>query len=277
MDNKQICLLDISGFIYRAYYASPHMQYNGIEVGSLFGFCSEILKIYSIFNGSIFVAAMDCSRYTVRNEIYKEYKSNRKQMPNDLLQQLPLIHEVCEKFGFNNVKCDNYEADDIIASFVNHYSERKQLIVISADKDLLQLLNFNNTKVYNPVKHKYINDNDVIKMFGVTKDKILDILSLMGDKADNIPGAFGIGPKNASKLIQEYGSLENILQNCNNTKIKQSIDNIILSKKLIELQYNLNINYNINYKDPDKLEEYLKSFEFNSLIKRLNKINLSVI
>ena len=123
MDNKIICLLDISGFIYRAYYATPNITHNNIEVGALFGFCSEIIKVLSEFKNCIFVAAMDSARHTFRNDIYPEYKSNRKHMPEDLAQQLPLIHDCCEHFGFNIVKCSNYEADDIIASFVNHYNK----------------------------------------------------------------------------------------------------------------------------------------------------------
>ncbi len=272
MDNKTICLLDISGFVYRAYYASPHMQYQNMEVGALFVFCSEMLKIYSIFNGAMFVAAMDCSRHTFRNDIYPEYKSNRKHMPDDLAHQLSLIEDCCKQFGFNVVKCNNYEADDIIASFVNYYNKNNELIVISSDKDLLQLLIFNNTKVYNPVKHKYITDNDVIDIFGVTKDKIIDILTLSGDKADNIPGAFGVGPKTAVKLIKEYGTIENILKYCNNPKIKKSINNIILSRKLVTLEYNLNIDYKTSYNKPNDLEEYFKTFGFNNLIHRLRKI-----
>ncbi len=272
MNNSTICLLDISGFIYRAYYAAPNITYNEIKVGALFGFCSEMLKILSIFKDSVFIAAMDYSKHTFRHDIYPEYKNNRKHMPEDLLQQLQLINDCCEQFGFNIRKYNNYEADDIIASFVKYYNNTHKLIVISSDKDLLQLLNFNNTKVYNPVKHKYIDNTAVIEMFGVSKDKILDILSLMGDTADNIPGAFGIGPKTASKLINEYGSLDNVIKYCNNSKIKQSIANIVLSKKLIELEYNLDIDYNIIYKKPKNLEDYFKYFGFNSLIKRLNKL-----
>ena len=272
MDNKTLCLLDISSFIYRAYYATPHVTHNDTEVGALFGFCSEIIKILSVFKNCICVAAMDCSRHTFRSDIYPEYKSNRKHMPDDLAQQLPLIQECCEQFGFNIVTCNNYEADDIIASFVNHYHKTNEIVVISPDKDLLQLLIFDKTKVYNPIKHKFINDQDIINVFGVTKDKITDILALSGDRADNVPGAFGIGPKTAVKLLNEYGSLENILEYCNNSKIKASRDNIMLSKKLVSLEYNLNIDYDIHCKTTNNLIEYLKSFGFYSLINRLNKI-----
>lgn len=273
MSNKTICLLDISGFIYRAYYASSSaIMYNNMNINALFGFCTEMLKILSVFKESIFVAAMDCSKHTFRSDIYNEYKSNRKSMPEDLLKQLPLISECCEKFGFNIVKCNNYEADDVIASFVNYYNKNNELIVISPDKDLLQLLNFDNTKVYNPIKHKYISDTDVVQIFGVTKDKITDILALTGDRCDNIPGAYGIGPKTASKLLNEYGSLDNILKYCNNPKIQKAKDTIILSKKLVTLEYNLNIDYNITYKMPNNLAEYFKSFGFYSLINRLHNI-----
>ncbi|MBR1944237.1 MAG: hypothetical protein IJ848_02060 [Alphaproteobacteria bacterium] len=272
MNDKTICLLDISGFIYRAYYATQHITHNNIEVGALFGFCTEMLKILSVFKDSIFVAAMDCSRHTFRSDIYPEYKNNRKHMPDDLIQQLPLISECCEQFGFNIIKCNNYEADDVIASFVNHYNETHEVVVVSPDKDLLQLLVFNNTRVYNPIKHKFITDQAVVDIFGVTKEKIADILALSGDKSDNIPGAFGIGPKTAAKLINEYGSIENILKYCSNSKVQSSKENIILSKKLVTLEYNLNIDYNINYKYPNNLTEYFQSFGFYSLINRLRKI-----
>ena len=272
MDNRIICLLDISGFIYRAYYALQHTKYNQNKVGALFGFCLEMLRIRSVFKNAIFVAAMDCSKHTFRNDIYPEYKSNRKSMPEDLLQQLPLIHECCEKFGFNIVKCSNYEADDIIASFVNHYYKTNEIIIISSDKDLLQLLNFSNTQVYNPIKQRYITDSDIIMMFKTTKDKITDILALVGDRSDNIPGAYGIGPQKAAKLLFEYGSLENILKHCNNNTIISQKEIIILSKKLVELKYDLNIDYNIYYKNPNNLDKYLKSFGFDELLGRLKYI-----
>ena len=271
-------LVDVSGFIYRAFYGLPSLKYNGREVGALYGFCSAMQKITAMFQSSMFIAALDCGKKTFRNAIYTEYKATRKAMPDELVSQIPLIKEACEKFGFFKAEQSGYEADDIIATYAKKITDRR-VNIISSDKDLMQLMSENIT-IYDPMKRKYITDADVIKKFGVTPDKVLDVLSLMGDASDNVPGVPGIGAKTASALINEYGSLDNLIANLDtlprskrNDVLKAEIDKAILSRDLIRLKDDLDIEYKFEISEPNGLNEFLLSYGFRSLIKSAGKQN----
>ena len=279
-----ICLLDISGLMYRAFYGTPSMKYNDSEVGALFGFCSEIINLISIFNNSYFIAALDCSKKTFRNDLYPEYKANREDMPKELLQQCPLIQEACEQFGFKVIKKQGYEADDIIATCVEHFHTCDVVTVVSGDKDLLQLLQHNNVKVYNHSKHRYITEKDVFEKFGVMPNQLLDLFSLMGDASDNVPGIPGIGPKTASKLITQYQTLDNLISNLSQLptskltqKIRENIDKAMLSKKLIKLYYSVDLDFDLNNESVNyfNIIDFLTKYRFNSLLKRLKQRHIA--
>ena len=272
-----ICLIDVSGFVYRAFYALPSLTYNGQEVGAVYGFCAAINKITSLFKDSMFIAALDSSKKTFRNEIYSEYKANRKAMPEELFSQLPLIKEACEKFGFKIVEQLGFEADDIIATYSKKLHESRKVTVISSDKDLMQLLSLKNVSIYDPMKQKYIKDEDVMKKFGVSPDKVLDVLSLMGDSSDNIPGVPGIGPKTAASLINEYGSLDGIIKNLDslpknkkNETLKNEIEKALLSKKLASLKDDMDLDFEYSQTIPNGIDEFLLKFGFKSLVKKSN-------
>ena len=271
-----ICILDISGLIYRAFYGTPSMNYNGQEVGALFGFCSEIINILKVFNGAKFVATLDSAKKTFRNDIYQQYKANRRQMPVELVQQCPLIQCACEKFGFKIAKRLGYEADDIIASYTKHFRNTNPITIVSCDKDLLQLLQFDNVKIYNPSKHRYVDTVDVIHKFGVTPRQLLDMFSLMGDASDNIPGIPGVGIKIATKLINQYKSLDGLIANLEqlpNTKLMQKVkENIAqakLSRQLVKLCDNVDLDFNLQNNAEHDIRSYFELLGFNSLIKRL--------
>ena len=271
-------LVDVSGFIYRAFYGLPSLIYKGQEVGALYGFCSAMQKIVAMFPNSMFIAAIDCGKKTFRTEIYSEYKATRKAMPDELVNQIPLIKEACDKFGFFKVEKPGFEADDIIATYAKKINEQN-VNIISSDKDLMQLMNDRIT-IYDPMKRKYITKEDVIKKFGVTPDKVLDVLSLMGDASDNVPGVPGIGSKTASALINEYGSLDNLIANINslpkskrNNILQAEIDKAVLSRKLIRLRDDLDLEYEFKVSEPKGLNEFLLSYGFKSLIKNTGKQN----
>ncbi|MDR1391490.1 MAG: hypothetical protein LBI95_03985 [Holosporales bacterium] len=271
-----INLIDVSGFIYRAFYALPSLTHNRMEVGALYGFCSAMTKIISEFPKSMFIAALDCGKKTFRNDIYKEYKANRKAMPTQLLDQIPFIKEACKRFGFFIAEKSGFEADDVIATYVKKGREHK-INIISADKDLVQLLGKNVT-IYNPVKQEYVTEDDVLKKFGVTSDKVLDVLSLTGDTSDNIPGVPGIGAKTAAALINEFGSLDNLISNLNhlpnnkkNEILKNEIDKAILAKKLISLKDDLEMSFEYEVSVPNGISDFLTDFGFTSLVKPKQK------
>ncbi len=266
-----INLIDVSGFIYRAFYALPSLTYKGKEVGALYGFCAAMRKITNLFPNSMFIAALDSGKKTFRNEIYTEYKANRKAMPEELVSQISFIKEACEKFGFFISSKIGYEADDIIASYVSKIKGHK-INIISSDKDLMQLMS-DTVSVYDPMKQKYITEEDVFKKFGVNHQKILDVLSLMGDSSDNVPGVPGIGPKTAAELINKYGSIENLInhldelpKNKRNETLKQEIDKAILSKELIKLKSDLDIDFEYKISKAENLEDFFKNFGFKRLL-----------
>ncbi len=266
-------LIDVSGFIYRAFYGLPSLVYDDREVGALYGFCSAMQKITAMFPCSMFIAALDCGKKTFRNEIYPEYKATRKAMPDELVTQIPLIKEACEKFGFFKAEKCGFEADDIIASYAKRITDQ-QVNIISSDKDMMQLLSKKIT-IYDPMKRKYVTNDDVLKKFGVTPDKVLDVLSLMGDASDNIPGVLGVGAKTASALINRYGTLDSLIANLDNLPkskrngiLKSEIGKATLSRDLIRLKDDLELEYKFEISKPNGLNEFLAKYGFKSLIRK---------
>jgi len=192
-------------------------------------------------------------------------------MPEELVSQISFIKEACEKFGFFLSSRTGYEADDIIASYVSKIKDQK-INIISSDKDLMQLMS-DRVRIYDPMKQKYITEEDVFKKFGVDSKKILDVLSLMGDSSDNVPGVPGIGPKTAAELINKYKSLENLInhldelpKNKRNDVLKQEIDKAILSKELIKLKNDLEIEFEYKVSEAKDLGNFFKRFGFKRLI-----------
>jgi DNA polymerase-1 len=292
---RKVCLIDVSGFVYRAFYGFQDMTQrlndgSIIEIGAVYGFCSAMLKLMSTFKNSMFVAALDSSRHTFRSEIYSQYKANRKSTPPELSAQFPIIHEACGCFGFCPLTIPGFEADDIIASYVKTISERQgyEIVVISSDKDLMQLLNYDQTyskiRLYDPMKQKFITGEDVMEKFGVPPNMILDVMALMGDNADNIPGVPGIGIKTAAALIREFGSLENLILNLDNLPrnkknetLKKEIDKAILSKRLATLKSDIEIDFQYSEVVSNEIEAFLSKFNLISLIQKhptRQKLNL---
>lgn len=271
-------IIDVSGFIYRAFYGLPNIIFEGKELGAVYGFCSEMLKLLKKFPHSMFIAAFDSSRKTFRTEIYGEYKANRESMPQELVAQIHLIKEASNAFGFIGMEFPGYEADDIVASCSKKASEKGCGVnIISSDKDLLQLLNPSaQIRVFDPMKKKYISEEDVFEKFGVKPYQILDVLALMGDSSDNIPGVPGIGPKTAAALINKFKTLENLIENVENlpksqkfNKIRENIDMALISKKLASLYCDLDINFEYRETQPKDLLGFFNRFRFKSLIGRI--------
>ncbi len=280
-------LIDGSGYIFRAYYALPPLtrKSDGLPVGAVSGFCNMLFKLLedSKSNDNLekpthFAVIFDSARKNFRNEIYSEYKGNRSEAPDDLIPQFEYIRESVKAFNLPSIELINYEADDLIATYVEQILNLgAKVTIVSSDKDLMQLYK-KGVRIYDPMKNKFINKDDVINKFGVDPEKVIDVQSLAGDSTDNVPGVPGIGVKTAADLINEYGNLENLLKNA--SKIKQNKrretlidnkDNALISKKLVTLKKDVPIKNKIEEFilktiDKGKLYSFLREMEFNRLL-----------
>ena len=285
--NDHFYLIDGSGYIFRAYYALPPLtrKSDGLPVGAVSGFCNMLFKLLEDSKSkenkdkpTHFAVIFDSARKNFRNEIYSDYKGNRSDAPDDLIPQFEYIRKSVLAFNLPSIELLNYEADDLIATYVEQILEKgAKATIVSSDKDLMQLYK-KNVRIYDPMKNKFINDEDVNKKFGVKADKVIDVQALAGDSTDNVPGVPGIGVKTAAELIKEYGDLENLLKNA--TKIKQNKrretlienkDKAIISKKLVTLKKDVPVENKIEefvLKDIDreKLYNFLREMEFNRLL-----------
>jgi DNA polymerase-1 len=275
---KKIALIDSYSFVFRAYFSMPPLtRKDGTAVGAVYGFTKMMLRLMASLDFTHIVAIFDSGSKTFRNDIYPEYKANRPECPEDLKPQFPIIRQVAESLNLATLEKDNYEADDLIATIAKNTDPNEyEVLIISPDKDLMQLVD-DHIKLYDAAKDKIFDIAAVKEKFGVAPDQVLDILALMGDAADNIPGVKGIGPKAASELINQFGSIENLYQNLDQIKQKKrkeylenDADNAKLSKKLAKLEENVDFggdisDFSVKPIDPEKLISFLEAQNFNSL------------
>ncbi len=287
-DNEnELFLIDGSGFIFRAYFAMAYSRQagmtnpDGVEVGAVYGFCNMLLKMLNDYDAPYLAVIFDAARENFRNEIYPEYKANRDDAPEDLVPQFPLIREATEAFDMPALEVEGYEADDLIAAYTKEaVAAGKKVVIVSSDKDLMQLVQ-PGVRMLDPMKGKWVGEDEVLEKFGVTPDKVVDVQSLAGDSVDNVPGVPGIGIKTAAQLINEYGSLEELLeraeeikQNKRREKLIEHAEDARISKKLVKLDENAPTPIpleELKAHDPDKPElmAFLQKHAFNSIIKRL--------
>ena len=222
-------LIDGSGYIFRAYYALPPLtrKSDGLPTGAVSGFCSMLFKLLEDSKSNEnkhkpthFAVIFDSARKTFRNEIYSDYKANRSEAPDDLAPQFEYIRKSVLAFNLPSVDLINYEADDLIATYVDQILKKgAKVTIVSSDKDLMQLFK-NKVRIFDPMKNKFISEEDVQNKFGVDPSKVIDVQALAGDSSDNVPGVPGIGVKTAAELINQYNDIENLLINLD--KIKQN-------------------------------------------------------
>ena len=285
---KENCyLIDGSGYIFRAYYALPPLsrKSDGLPTGAVAGFCNMLFKLLEDAKSSDnkskpthFAVIFDSARKNFRNEIYSEYKANRSDAPDDLIPQFDYIRKSVEAFNLPSIELINYEADDLIATYSEQIIKKGgDVTIVSSDKDLMQLYK-KNIRIYDPMKNKFINEEDIQKKFGVKAEKVIDVQSLAGDSSDNVPGVPGIGIKTAAELINEYGTLENLLSNSKNIKQNKRRETLIenkqkamISKKLVTLKKDVPVkvpysDFVLKQIDKEKLYNFLRDMEFNRLL-----------
>lgn len=284
--NKKYILVDGSGYIFRAFYALPPIsRSDNLPVGAVYGFCNMLLKLLIERDGKdeIVVVIFDAARKNFRNEIYPEYKTNRQEIPAELIPQFAYIRKAVEAFNLPSIEQLGFEADDLIATYAELAKQNGDNVVIySSDKDLMQLLD-TNVAIFDPLKQKVVDKDVVFNKFGVEPSKVVDIQALIGDSTDNIPGVKGIGPKTASELINKYGNLENLLLNARNIKqdkrretIEANAELAKISKQLATLKKDVPLSTTIEELkktpvDAEKLLNFINEMEFKSLINKTNK------
>ncbi len=280
-------LIDGSGYIFRAYYALPPLtrKRDGLPVGAVSGFCNMLFKLLedSKSNDNLekpthFAVIFDSAKKNFRNEIYPDYKGNRSDAPEDLIPQFDYIRKSVLAFNLPSVELVNYEADDLIATYVDQIlTKGAKATVVSSDKDLMQLYK-KNVRIYDPMKNKFIKNEDVKQKFGVRPENVVEVQALAGDSTDNIPGVPGIGVKTAAELINQYGNLENLLKNVDKIKqtkrretLLENKEKAIISKKLVTLKKDVPVKnkieeFELKQIDKGKLYNFLREMEFNRLL-----------
>ncbi len=282
---SRLILVDGSAYIFRAYYGLPPMnRADGTPINAVFGFTNMLVKLIEDYSDDKMIVIFDAARENFRNEIYPEYKANRGEAPDDLIPQFPLIRECVKSFNIPQLEIEGFEADDLIATYVSLAEKDKiETIIVSSDKDLMQLVSKNVTML-DPMKNKKIEIKDVEEKFGVQPDKVIFIQALTGDKVDNIPGAPGIGPKTASQLINEFNDIDGLMKNLSKIKqekrrniLTEAEKDIRLSLKLVTLKNDVQIpdsiskikTYNELKNENNNIFTFLKEQGFRSTSERL--------
>lgn len=284
---KKVILIDGNNLVFRSYYATAYRgsilrSSKGFPTNALFGFINMLNKIINEESPEYMMIAFDKGK-TFRHKKYEGYKDGRKETPQELKDQFPVAKEIAKAMGIPCFEIDNYEADDIIGTFANEVDNQNDYysVIISSDKDLLQLITDNNeVKLLKSNDYIRMNKEAFIENYGFTPEKIVDLKGIMGDASDNIPGVKGIGEKGAMTLIQKYGTVEEIYKNIEEIKgrtrekLEDDKENAFFSKELATIYKEVPIDKNIeNIKYngiTPKLIPLLKEYEFFSLIKKLN-------
>ena len=280
-------LIDGSGYIFRAYYALPPLtrKSDGLPTGAVSGFCNMLNKLLqdsksddNNLKPTHFAVIFDSARKNFRNDIYPDYKANRSDAPDDLIPQFEYIRKSVLAFNLPSVELINYEADDLIATYTEQVLIKGgKVTIVSSDKDFMQLYK-KDVRIYDPMKNKFITPEDINNKFGVEPKKVIDVQALAGDSSDNVPGVPGIGIKTAAELINQYGTLEELLKKAHEIKQNKRRETIIknknkaiISKKLVTLKKDVPVKEKLNEFilkeiDKDKLYNYLREMEFNRLL-----------
>jgi DNA polymerase-1 len=284
MSKKIVYLIDATAFCYRAYYALKGLATSfGQPTNAVYGFITMLHKILKEKKPEYLAVCFDVSRETFRTKKFAEYKIHRPPMPEGLINQIPLIKQVIEAYGIASFEKQGFEADDIIATIARRAKKEDfSTVIVSSDKDILQLVD-PETVVYSPSKDEDITytRERVFERFGVAPERINDIVALMGDDVDNIPGINGIGEKTATQLIKEFGSLEQVLKSVNQIKqekikkvILDNLEKIHLNKELADLDQDVAVDLDLEslkIKEPDQKEllRLYKYLEFKKFAKEL--------
>src|SRR5207248_3083381 len=286
-----VFLIDGSGFIFRAYFArakDPKAERfrttRGVPTEVVMIFSNMLDKYLRETDADHIAVIFDASGRSFRNEMYSEYKANRREMPDDLAPQLEHVRRAADAFGVCQIEMENFEADDLIATYARHAVETgAKVTILSSDKDMMQLVSDGRVMMRDPMRGRPIGEAEVRERFGVGQDKVIEVQALCGDSTDNVPGVPGIGVKTSAELINTYGDLETLLARA--SEIKQPkrrealIENVAkarLSKELVKLDDSVPLPcplsaLRVKPYDPEKLFPFLDEMELRALKARVEK------
>ena len=283
VNTQRLILVDGSGYIFRAYHALPPLtRRDGTPVGAVLGFTNMLIKLREQYKHDMLVVIFDAGRATFRSTMYPEYKMNRSETPEDLIPQFPLVREATRALNIPAIELENFEADDLIASYA-HAAQRegREVVIVSSDKDLMQLVVDGHVTMMDPMKNKRISSAEVMEKFGVMPDKVVEVQALIGDAVDNVPGVPSIGPKTAAELINQFGDLEAVLANLASIKqpkrrevLTLHADAARLSRQLVELKCDIPLPLALTELatkplDSALLAAFLEQQNFNTLAKKM--------
>lgn len=283
---KRLIIVDISGFIFRAFYAIRHelSAPDGTPTNAVHGVLSMLQRLFSNYPDSHYYLAKDTKGPTFRHEIYDDYKANRSAPPPELIPQFSLISQMIDKMGLKSHFIENYEADDLIGSVcVQWKNEFDEILIASGDKDLMQFVG-ENIKMVDTMKDKLYDDQGVFEKMGVWPNQIVDYLSMLGDASDNIPGMKGIGAKGASKLLEEYGTLDKCFEAASGFKGKKLTnafenhkEDALLSRELVQIKTDLDLGMGpseteFQFYPTRDLIDFLKGLNFKTAVQKLENL-----
>ncbi len=277
----RLILVDGSGYIFRAYHALPPLtRKDGTAVGAVYGFTTMLMKLRDTYAEDYLVVIFDAGRTSFRNEMYAQYKEHRPPAPDDLIPQFPLVREATRALNIPAIEMEGFEADDLIASYATHaVTQGREVIIISSDKDLMQLI-CDGVSMLDPMKNKPIGEAEVMEKFGVHPCKVVEVQALIGDSVDNVPGVPSIGPKTAAELINAYGDVEGVLANLENIKqpkrrevLTTHAEAARMSRRLVELKRDVPLptpleSFDLVPLDNTALYAFLEQQSFTSLMKK---------
>jgi len=285
---KTITIIDTFGFFFRSYFALPPLRNSsGFPTGLLTGFINLIDGLKRDHNTDYIVFALDSKGKTFRSDIYKEYKANRDAPPEDLTKQLPVAIEWIRKMGFANLSKEGYEADDVIATVTKYAVEQGLKVrIVSHDKDLYQMIDDGRVVMYDSVKKREIDEQGCLAKFAVHPKDFVNFQAILGDSSDNVPGVKGIGQKGASKLINQYHTLEAIydnIENCGTPRTQklllESKEKAFLSRQLVEMRTDIFKDFDLEsfeFEDKNYLSCLLDDFELYEMKQAIKKAKIGM-
>ena len=286
---QKLVIIDGLSFFFRAYHAVSRnlTRADGLHTNALYGFSQMMLKVIGDLDPNLCCIALDSKTPTFRDDMYPEYKANRKELDPEMKEQIPYFEPLVESFGIKGIRVDGFEADDIIATLSKEYGDTHEVVIVSSDKDLMQLVgpraSGGSVTMLDTMKNKTMGPDQVVEKFGVGPDKVIEVQALIGDSSDNIPGVRSVGPKTAAQLIEQFGTLEGIYENLADVardklreKLEEHRENAFLSKKLVTLKQDVphvatleDLQFTPNYL---QARDFLVTLGFNSLSDRVERL-----